>query len=102
MRNMLRKVQRFAAARPDFAAVALAVALCVVRASIWRTRSSPLLREAFYIRPSEARYALAVTIVRPQGTGPFGAIVLNHGTGATPAARLAESPALFLHTATAF
>ena len=45
---------------------------------------------------------LAVTVLRPRGSGPFGAMILNHGAAATAAARSLESPALFMHTASAF
>jgi dienelactone hydrolase len=48
------------------------------------------------------RTTLAITILRPQGVGPFGAVILNHGVPLTASARSLESPALLLHTATEF
>lgn len=48
------------------------------------------------------RTTLAVTILRPRGNGPFGAVILNHGTPPTAAARRQESPALLMHAAAAF
>ncbi|HEX6268085.1 MAG TPA: prolyl oligopeptidase family serine peptidase [Burkholderiales bacterium] len=48
------------------------------------------------------RTTLAITILRPRGDGPFGAVILNHGVPLTERARSLESPALLLHTAAAF
>lgn len=44
-------------------------------------------------------HKLAVTILRPAGSGPYGAVVLNHGAGLTDEARQRESPALLRHAA---
>ena len=48
------------------------------------------------------RGTLAIAVLRPRGEGPFGAIILNHGTAATARERGRESPALLVHTAAAF
>ena len=48
------------------------------------------------------RTTLAITILRPQGDGPFGAVILNHGVPLSERERRLESPALLLHTAAAF
>ena len=48
------------------------------------------------------RTTLAVTILRPSGTGPFGAVILNHGTPPTAAERRAESPRMLIEAAMAF
>jgi dienelactone hydrolase len=48
------------------------------------------------------RTTLAVTILRPRGDGPFGAVILNHGVPLGAYARSLESPAMLLHTAAAF
>jgi len=33
---------------------------------------------------ADGTYTIAARIVRPEGDGPFGAVVLNHGVGGTP------------------
>jgi dienelactone hydrolase len=48
------------------------------------------------------RTTLAVTILRPSGSGPFGAVILNHGTPGTAAERRAESPQMLIEAAMAF
>lgn len=48
------------------------------------------------------RYTIATRIVRPEGEGRFGAVVLNHGVAGTRAERLKESPDLLLAAATQF
>lgn len=48
------------------------------------------------------RTTLAVTILRPSGIGPFGAVILNHGTPPTAAERRAESPRMLIEAAMAF
>lgn len=48
------------------------------------------------------RTTLAITILRPRGAGPFGAVILNHGVAFTERARSLESPEMLLHTAVAF
>ena len=60
------------------------------------------VREDVRILVDSGRYTLAITIVRPRGEGPFGAIVLNHGVSITARARRDESPELLIHTAAAF
>jgi dienelactone hydrolase len=84
------------------------LALILLAALLWAAGAfeerepSRFVREDVRIRPPGARYTLALSILRPQGEGPFGAIILNHGVAATPQGRRTESSALFLHTATAF
>ena len=63
---------------------------------------SRFVQEEVRIRAAGERYTIAVSIVRPRGDGPFGAVILNHGVAPTAQGRRAESPALFLHTASAF
>jgi dienelactone hydrolase len=48
------------------------------------------------------RTTLAITILRPRGEGPFGAVILNHGVPLDADGRRRESPAMLLHTAAAF
>src|SRR5688500_1909905 len=62
----------------------------------------PFVQEDLRIRVHDGRTTLAITILRPRGDGPFGAVILNHGMPFTEHARSLESPALLLHTAAAF
>jgi dienelactone hydrolase len=102
MGKSLLKLWRIAAAHADRAGVVVAAALWLAGALIPQPEPSRFIQQDVRIRSPDARYTLAVSILRPRGDGPFGAIILNHGVPATAAAREAESPALFLHTATAF
>src|SRR5687768_15135778 len=99
MRKALAKLWRGAAARPDRTAVLLGALLWLAGAALPRPELPRFVHEDVRIRPHEARYTLAMSIVRPRGDGPFGAIILNHGAAGNAAAREAESAALFLHTA---
>jgi dienelactone hydrolase len=47
-------------------------------------------------------YTIATRILRPDGAGPFGAIVLNHGAPVSPEERRIESSDLLLNTAAVF
>jgi dienelactone hydrolase len=60
------------------------------------------VQEDVRIPAHSGRTTLAITILRPHGAGPFGAVILNHGVPLTERARSLESPALLLHTAAAF
>jgi dienelactone hydrolase len=51
-----------------------------------------IISEDVRVPVSNANYTIAVRILRPQGDGPFGAIVLNHGVAGTRAERMRESP----------
>ncbi|HYD57432.1 MAG TPA: alpha/beta hydrolase [Burkholderiales bacterium] len=62
----------------------------------------PFVKELLYVPADGGNYYVAVGVLRPSGIGPYGAIVLNHGTPATVAERNAESPAAFFHAATEF
>lgn len=63
---------------------------------------SPYVRDDIRIPVADGHYSLAVTILRPRGDGPFGAIVLNHGVGEGVRDRFLESPTLFIQAAGAF
>jgi dienelactone hydrolase len=60
------------------------------------------VQEDVRIPAYSGRTTLAITILRPRGEGPFGAVILNHGVPLTERARSLESPQLLLHTAAAF
>ncbi|MEA3195862.1 MAG: hypothetical protein QOD26_4195 [Betaproteobacteria bacterium] len=52
--------------------------------------------------PSAAGYEIATTILRPEGNGPFGVVVLNHGVSASARERARESSELLLGAASVF
>jgi dienelactone hydrolase len=54
------------------------------------------------IHVSNGHYSIAAKILRPEGSGPYGAIVLNHGAAVSVEERRTESPELLLHTAAHF
>ena len=64
--------------------------------------ASPYVREDVRVPVADGHYSLALTILRPRGDGPFGAIVLNHGVGEGARDRFLESPTLFIQAASAF
>jgi len=51
---------------------------------------------------ADGSYSISVRIVRPQGEGRFGAVVLNHGVAGTRAERMRESPDQLLDAASVF
>ena len=61
-----------------------------------------LVEEDVRIPVSNGNYTLAAKILRPDGQGPYGAIVLNHGAPVSAEERRTESPDLLLHTAAIF
>jgi dienelactone hydrolase len=60
------------------------------------------LQQDVRIAAHGGRTTLAISILRPRGDGPFGAVILNHGVPLGAQARRLESPAMLLHTAAAF
>jgi dienelactone hydrolase len=62
----------------------------------------PLLEEDVRVFGPGRRYTIATKILRPEGAGPFGGVVLNHGVPVSAAARRLESPGLLLNTASIF
>ena len=61
-----------------------------------------LVEEHVRIPGRAGNYTIAATIVRPQGSGPYGAIILNHGTPVSAVERAKESTELLLETASIF
>jgi dienelactone hydrolase len=61
-----------------------------------------LLDEDVRIPVSSGNYSIAAKILRPDGAGPYGAIVLNHGAAVSAEERRSESPDLLVHTAAHF
>ena len=52
-----------------------------------------LIQEEVRIPAQGGRYEVAATILRPEGKGPFGVVVLNHGVPGSEAERVKESAA---------
>jgi dienelactone hydrolase len=50
-----------------------------------------LLQEDVRIRAGNGSYEIAATILRPEGAGPFGAVILNHGVPGSEKERMTES-----------
>jgi dienelactone hydrolase len=61
-----------------------------------------LVDEDVRIPASKGHYNIAARIVRPEGPGPYGAIILNHGAAVSAEERRSESPELLMHTAIHF
>jgi dienelactone hydrolase len=61
-----------------------------------------LVEEDVRIPASNGNYTIAAKILRPEGAGPYGAIVLNHGAPVSAEERRLESPDLLVNTASIF
>ncbi len=61
-----------------------------------------LLEEDVRIPARAGGYTIAAKILRPEGEGPYGAMILNHGAPVSAEERRLESPELLLHTASVF
>src|SRR5574340_255328 len=59
----------------------------------------PLVEEDVRVFGPWWGYTIATKILRPQGNGPFGAIVLNHGVPVAAGARSRESSEMLFHAA---
>jgi len=82
---------------------AAALGLWLLSAALQPHRAQPAyIRHDLRIQMPHAPGTLALTVLRPAGPGPFGAIILNHGVAANAEQRAAESPEQFLDTAAAF
>jgi dienelactone hydrolase len=61
-----------------------------------------LIEEEVRIPGNNGNYNIAAKILRPEGVGPYGAIVLNHGAPVSAEERRNETPDLLVHTAAIF
>src|SRR3979490_2704550 len=61
-----------------------------------------VVSEDVRIPVAAGNYSIATRIIRPEGSGRFGAVVLNHGVAGTRAERMKESPEQLLVAATIF
>lgn len=86
---------------------AAALAMCGWSVAAFAQVDSPafgprLIEEQVRIAGSDNRYTLAATILRPDGAGPFGAVVLNHGVSGSARERARESADLLMGAAQVF
>jgi dienelactone hydrolase len=58
-----------------------------------------LIQEEIRIPARDGGYEIAATILRPDGVGPFGAVILNHGVPGSERERLRESAAVDFNAA---
>jgi len=86
--------------------VALVAALCWVIGNFAyaqdETSGVRLVDEDVRIPVSNGNYTIAARILRPDGDGPYGAVILNHGAAVSAEERRTESPELLIHTAAYF
>src|SRR3954471_3635165 len=61
-----------------------------------------LIQEEVRIPAFDGRYTVAATILRPEGKGPYGAVILNHGVAGSEAERRRESASIFIEAASVF
>jgi dienelactone hydrolase len=61
-----------------------------------------LVEEQVRIPAANGAYQIATTILRPEGEGPFGVVVLNHGVSASARDRARESSELLISAASVF
>lgn len=61
-----------------------------------------LVQEDVRILAPSREYSIAATILRPEGEGPYGAVVLNHGTPGSASGRARESADLLINAAAVF
>src|SRR6266508_1965432 len=78
------------------------IAVGFVAAGDGRSYHGPkLIEEQVRIPAAGGRYEIAATILRPEGAGPYGAMVLNHGVSASARERAEESSELLIGAASA-
>ena len=86
--------------------VALVAALCWAIGNLAYAQegasSVRLVDEDVRIPVSSGNYSIAARILRPDGNGPYGAVILNHGAAVSAEERRTESPELLIHTAAQF
>ena len=61
-----------------------------------------LVQEDIRIPAGNGRYSIAATILKPEGAGPYGAIILNHGTPGSATGRAKETSELLIQSAAVF
>ena len=77
------------------------LALCGTALAQETTLGPRLVQEEVRISAAGG-YSIAATILRPEGQGPFGAIILNHGTPGSASGRARESTELLINSAAVF
>ncbi len=83
----------------------------LIAACAWMTAAAAAAEEGPYygprlieeqVRIPATGYAIAATILRPEGAGPYGALILNHGVSASARERAHESSELLIGAASVF
>lgn len=100
--NSRFKASAQAAARRPGTVLVLAAALLWLAGFAFDKPAPRYLRHDVRIPLQHAHGTLAMTVLRPAGSGPFGAVILNHGASGLAEDRAAESAELLLDTAAAF
>lgn len=104
-RGILRVALTLCLAAAGFAAAGLASAqsdVATVATAEEHAYYGPRLVEERVRIPSASGRSLAATILRPEGDGPYGAIILNHGVSASARERARESADLLINSAAVF
>jgi dienelactone hydrolase len=82
--------------------MACALLAPVIASAADETYYGPRLVEEQVRIPAAGGYEIATTILRPDGKGPYGVVVLNHGVSASARERARESSDLLLSSASVF
>src|SRR5262245_42947087 len=80
----------------------LCLAISAVAFAEDQTLGPRLVQEEVRIPAAGGRYSIAATILRPEGEGPYAAVVLTHGTPGSATGRARESSELLINSAAVF
>ena len=84
------------------AAIGALLAPPTLASAIDESYYGPRLIEEQVRVPAKGGYEIATTILRPEGNGPYGVVVLNHGVSASARERARESAELLISSAAVF
>ena len=101
MKARIRILWQAASKRPG-TALLLSAAVLWLAGFVFHMPSPRYLRHDVRIPLEHAQGTLAMTVLRPAGSGPFGGIILNHGASGLAEHRAAESTEMLLDTAAEF
>jgi dienelactone hydrolase len=82
--------------------LAWALACACVQVSLAENPRPRLMQEEVRIPVPGGQYSIAATILRPEGEGPYGGVVLNHGTPGSAGGRARESSEMLINSAAVF
>ncbi len=108
-RGLLRVALMAGSLAAGFGVASMAAAQGVANAAVKPTAAQeehsyygPRLIEEKVRIPAANGRSLAATILRPEGDGPYGAVILNHGVSASARERARESADLLINSAAVF